>query len=260
MLLFATTLATSLLAGGISLEPAGLASFANNTLVVNPVTKPKNLGFGMQFSLGYLATHSATTSTSLNSELKLGYNTPLWQHRLDLQAITASTDGTTTAEQYFGAAQSNRLLTERSYVFGYLGYIHDRFSGYRYQSSAVVGYGFSVVKTETQKLSFELGLGYTRAEQITGDTESSAAARGRELYNWQFSKNGSIVESLTAEKSNFNLYSQFQLGVQAQLVNNLAFVLAYMAQHNSNVPAGTPQTTTTLSLSVQYTLGKIFGS
>lgn len=259
MILFATALATSLLAGGISLEPAGLASFANNTLVVNPVKKPKNLGFGMQFSLGYLATHSATTSTSLNSELKLGYNTEKWQHRLDLQAITASTDGTTTAEQYFGAAQSNRLLTERSYVFGYLGYIHDRFSGYRYQSSAVAGYGFSVVKTKTQKLSFELGAGYTRAEQITGGTESSAAARGRELYNWKFSKNGSTVESLTLEKSSFNLYSQFQLGVQAQLVNNLAFVLSYVAQHNSSVPASTPQTTTTLSLSVQYTLGNIFG-
>ncbi|MGA7964655.1 MAG: DUF481 domain-containing protein [Gammaproteobacteria bacterium] len=258
MLLFATTLATSLLAGGISLEPAGLASFANSTLVIDPVKKPKNLGFGMQFSLGYLATHSVSTSTSLNTQLQLGYNSELWQHRLDLQAITASTDGTTTAEQYFGAAQSNRRLTERSYVFGYLGYIHDRFSGYRYQSSAVLGYGFSVVKTKTQKLSFELGAGYTRAEQITGGTKSSAAARGRELYNWQFSKNGSIIQSLTLEKSGFNLYSQFQLGVQAQLVNNLAFVLSYRAQHNLNVPIGNPQTTTTLSLSVQYTLGNIF--
>lgn len=258
MILFAATLATSLLAGGISLEPAGLASLDNATLVANPAKKPKNLGFGMQFSLGYLATHSETTSTSLNSELKLGYNSELWEHRLDLQAITSSTDGTTTAEQYFGAAQSNRLLSERSYVFGYLGYIHDRFSGYRYQGSAVAGYGFSVVKTQTQKLSFELGAGYTRAEQVTGETESSAAGRGRELYNWQFSKNGSIVEKLTLEKSRFNLYSKFELGVQAQLVNNLAFVVSYRAQHNSSVPAGDPQTTTTLSLSVQYTLGNIF--
>jgi len=254
----AATLATSLLAGGISLEPAGLASFANETLISNPAEQPKNLGFGAQFSLGYLATHSATTSTSLNSELKLGYNTRLWQHRLDLQAITASTDGTTTAEQYFGAAQSNRLLTERSYLFGYLGYIHDRFSGYRYQSSAVAGYGIRVISTKTQTLKFEIGAGYTRAQEITGNTENSPAARGRELYNWQFSKNGTINESLTMEKSRFNLYSQFQLGVQAQLVNNLAFVLSYMAQHNASVPAGNPQTTTTLSLSVQYTLGNIF--
>lgn len=258
MIVIAATLATSLLAGGISLEPAGLASFANETLISNPAEKPKSLGFGAQFSLGYLATHSATTSTSLNSELKLGYNTKLWQHRIDLQAVTASTDGTTTAEQYFGAAQSNRLLTKRSYLFGYLGYIHDRFSGYRYQSSAVAGYGIRVVDAKTQTLKFEIGAGYTRAQVITGDTENSPAGRGRELYNWQFSDNGSIEQSMTVEKSRFNMYSKFQVGVQAQLVNNLAFVLSYMAQHNSSVPEGNPQTTTTLSISVQYTLGNIF--
>ncbi len=258
MLVLATTLATSLLAGGISLEPAGLASFANETLIANPAQKPKNLGFGAQFSLGYLATHSSNSTTSLNSELKLGYNTPLWQHRVDLQATSASTDGQTTAEQYFGAGQSNRLLSARSYLFGYVGYIHDRFSGYRYQGSAVAGYGVLAVQTKAQSLKFEIGAGYTRAESITGETSNSPAARGRELYNWQFSGNGSIEQSLTLEKSNFNLYSKFQVGVQAQLVNNLAFVLSYMAQHNSSVPVGNPQTTTTLSMSVQYTFGNIF--
>lgn len=258
MLVVATTLATTLLAGGISLEPAGLASFANDTLIANPSKKPKSLGFGAQFSLGYLATHSSNSTTSLNSGLKLGYNTRLWQNRIDLQATSASTDGQTTAEQYFGAAQSNRLMSKRSYLFGYAGYIHDRFSGYRYQGSAVAGYGVLAVKTKTQNLKFEIGAGYTRAESITGETRNSAAARGRELYNWQFSKNGSIEQSLTLEKSSFNVYSKFQIGVQAQLVNNLAFVLSYMAQHNSSVPFGNPQTTTTLSMSVQYTFGNIF--
>jgi putative salt-induced outer membrane protein len=258
MLALAAILTTSLLAGGIGSAPVGAIAFATRTLIAAPAKKSGNLGFGIQFSLGYLATHSATTATSLNSELKLGYNTPLWQHRLDLQAIAASTAGATTAERYFGAAQSDRLLTQRSYLFGYLGYIHDRFSGYRYQSSVVIGYGISVVKTKAQDLKFELGAGYTRARNIMGDSENSSVVRGREAYNWQFSQNGSIVQSLTMEKSRFNLYSQFQLGVQAQLMNNLAFVLSYRAQHNANVPAGTPRTTTTLSLSVQYTLGNIF--
>jgi putative salt-induced outer membrane protein len=258
MIALAAVLATGLLAGGSGLAPIGLTAVTTRTLIAAPAKKPKNRGFGMRFSLGYLATHSTTTATSLNSELKLGYNTRLWQHRLDLQAIAASTAGTTTAERYFGAAQSDRLLTQRSYLFGYLGYIHDRFSGYRYQSSVVAGYGISVVRTKAQGLKLELGAGYTRARKITGDSENSLVVRGREAYNWQFSQNGSIVQSLTLEKSRFNLYSQFQLGVQAQLMNNLAFMLSYRVQHNASVPAGTPRTTTTLSLSVQYTLGKIF--
>lgn len=241
-----------------------MESLANATLIGNPVQKPKNLGFGGQFSLGYLTTHSSSSTTSLNSELKLGYNTPLWEHRLDLQATSASTDGQTTAEQYFGAAQSNRLLSKRSYLFGYLGYIYDRFSGYRYQTSAVIGYGVGILKTKAQHLKLEIGAGYTRAQTnpdtlgVPANTNTSPAARGSERYSLKFSKTAAINQTLTLEKSNFNLYSQFQIGIQAQLVGNLAFVLSYMAQHNSNVSRGLPQTTTTMSISVQYTLGDIF--
>ncbi len=257
-LFVAAALATSLLSGAIDLGPAGLATFANDTLIQNPGQKPKNLGFGLRFNLGYLATHSATTNTSLNTELKAGYNTPTWQHRIDLQAISSTTNGQTTAEQYYGAGQSNHLINKRSYVFGFVGYIHDRFSGYRYQASAVAGYGHRVIDTKNQLLKLELGVGATQAEQITGQSARSPAARGREIYHWQFSDNGVLSQSLTLEKSNFNLYSQFQTSVQAQLVSNLAFVISYSVQHNANVPSGSPQTTSAASVSVQYTLGSIF--
>lgn len=257
--LAAAVLATNLVAAGIDIGPGGIAGFADNSLIQNPADKPKALGFGANFTLGYLATHSADTTTSLNTELKLGYNTAKWQHRLDLQAISATTNGSTTAEQYYGAAQSNRLLTDRSYVFGYLGYIHNRFSGYRYQASEAAGYGNSVIQTKTQQLQLEVGVGATQAEQITGEIERSPVLRGVENYNWQFSGTSSLNQSLTLEKSNFDLYSQFQTKITAQLIGNLAFVVAFTVQHNSDVPAGSPQTTSSTSVSVQYTFGSIFG-
>lgn len=259
-LLLAATLATSLFGAGVNLGPAGLASFANYSLIEDPGEKPKDLGFGGSFTLGYLATHSDSTSTNLNTELKLGYNTPLWQHRLDLQAVSATSDGETTAEQYFGAWQSNRLLTQRSYLFGYLGYIHDRFSGYRYQASEVVGYGIHAIETETQSLKFEFGAGWTQARETgtntqAGVSKNSPAARARELYNWNFSSNSSLSQSLTLEKSSYNLYSKFDLKVTAQLVGDLAFVVGYSIQHNSHVTGGNPQTTSMVSVSVQYAFG-----
>ncbi|MGH8426428.1 MAG: DUF481 domain-containing protein [Gammaproteobacteria bacterium] len=256
----AAALATSLLTSGISLGPGGLANLADNTLIQNPGEPPKVMGFGGNFSLGYLATHSADTTTSLNTELKLGYNSENWQHMLDLRAISASTNDNTTAEQYFGAWQSNLLLSPRSYVFGYLGYIHDRFSGYRYQGSEVAGYGYSLINTKTQTLKLEAGVGATQAEQIGDGSQRSGVIRGVEEYSWQFSSTGSVGENVTLEKSNFNLYSQFQANVKAQLIGNLAFVLAYNIQHNSNVFMG-PQTTSFTSVSIQYAFGSsIFAS
>lgn len=256
----AMALATSLLGAGVNLAPSGLATFANDSLVSNPGEKPKKLGFGGSFDFGYLSTHASTTTSSLNAELKLGYNTPKWLHRLDLQAISAATDDRTTAERYFGAFQSNRLLSKRSYAFGYLGYIHDRFSGYRYQASEVAGYGIRVVDTKAQTLAFEIGAGFTQAKQIGGESKRSPAARASELYDWKFSDHGAISQSLIAEKSNFNLYSQFKTQLSVQLVGNLSLALAYAIQHNSNVTTGNPQTTSTTSLSVQYAFGQdIFG-
>lgn len=258
-ILVATVLATSLLGSGVDVGSVWLAGSVGQSLVKNPGKKSKALGFGGSFTLGYLATNSATTTTNFNTELKLGYNTPLWEHRLDLQAIGASTNGNTTAEQYFGAFQSNRLLSRRSYVFGYLGYIHDRFSGYNYQASEVAGYGIRMVNTRTQTLKLEFGAGFTQARQSEGANERSVAARARESYDWQFSDHGSVSQSLTAEKSDFNLYSQFQTKVTAQLVGNLAFVFAYTIQHNSTVTGDSPQTTSTTSVSIQYAFGSIFG-
>ncbi|MDN5863737.1 MAG: DUF481 domain-containing protein [Gammaproteobacteria bacterium] len=257
-LLLAAMLATSLVGAGVNLGPAGLASFANYSLIQDPEKQPENLGFGGKFTLGYLATNSMTSSTSFNAEVLLGYNTLLWQHRLTLQAVYSSVDSTTVAEQYFGAWQSNRLLSERSYVFGYAGYIHDRFSGYVYQGSAVVGYGIKALETKSQELKFELGAGWTRAKENGGSTLSSAAARLREIYSWSFGESSSLAQSLTLEKSSFNLYSRFDTKVTAQLIGNLAFVVAYTIQHNSHVTLGNPHTTSITSISLQYVFGGIF--
>lgn len=259
MVLAAAALATRLLATGVDVGPGGIADLADSSLIQTPAQRPKVYGFGADFTLGYLATHSAETTTSLNTELKLGYNSPKWRHRVDLQAIEATTNGTTTAEQYYGAAQSDRLLGTRSYVFGFLGYLHNRFNGYHYQTSEAIGYGNSLVDTNTQVLKLEIGIGATQAEEITGSSKRSALLRGVENYGWQFNSNGSISQSLTLEKSSFNLYSQFQTKLTAQLVGNFALVVAYTIQHNSTVPTGSPQTTTATSVSVQYSFGRIFG-
>lgn len=258
-LLVAAMLATTLVGAGVDLgPPAGMASFANRALVQNPGEKPQETGFGGKFTLGYIATNSQSTSESLNSEIKLGYNTAVWRHRLTLQAIYASTEGNTTAERYFGAWQSSRLLSDRSYVFGYASYIHDRFGGYLYQGSAVLGYGLRALATKTQELKFEFGAGWTRAKQASGPTQNSGAVRLREIYTWNFSDSSSLSQSLTVLKSSFNLFSRFETRVTAQLIGNLAFVVSYSIQHNSHVTPGNPNTTSVTALSLQYVFGGIF--
>lgn len=262
--ILSAALMTSMLGAGINLGPNGLAYFSSSPLISKSLVKPKNLGFGVSATLGYLATRSSVNTTSLNAEVRLGYNTPTWEHRLELQAISASTDGQTTAQQYYLAEQSSHLLTRRSYVFGFAGYLHARFSGYRYQASEVGGYGIRWVNTNTQLLRTEVGLGMSQARTsgttIPEESKSGPAGRFRLLYRWQFSKDGAFHQSATVERSSFNTYIELHSKITAQLFNNIALSVGYTLQRNSSVPAGIPNTTSYTSVAVQYTFGSIFSN
>lgn len=261
--ILSAALMTSMLGGGINIGPNGVAYFSSSPLISKSLVKPKKLGFGVSATLGYLATHSSVNTTSLNAEVRLGYNTPTWEHRLELQAISASTDGQTTAEQYYLAEQSSHLLTKRSYVFGFAGYLHARFSGYHYQASEVGGYGIRWLDTDSQLLRTEVGLGMSQARTISGPTtlaESKAgpAGRFRLLYSWHFNKHAAFHQSMTVERSSFNTYVELHSKVTAQLFNDVALSVGYTLQRNSSVPEGTPNTTSYTSVAVQYTFGSIF--
>ncbi len=253
-----------LLNAGINPGPRGVGYFFMDKRLVTPALgPPKKLGFGASTTLGYLATHGAVATTSLNAEVKLGYNTPAWQQRLELQAIGAGTDGQTTAEQYYVAGQSNYRLGKRGYVFGFGGYLHDRFSGYRYQASEVGGYGIRWFDTRTQLLETELGLGVAQARTVAGpsqlaEAESSFVMRARVRYSWNFSRGGTFTQSVTIERTRFNTYTKSVSKATAQLFGNVALAIGYTLQRNSNVSPRVPNTTGYTSIAVQYTFGPIF--
>lgn len=252
-----------LLNAGINLDSGRDIYFADKKLISPSLKPPQKLGFGASTTFGYLATHSTVGTASLNAEVKLGYNTPAWRQRLELQAISAGTDGQTTAEQYYVAGQSDYRLGKQGYVFGFGGYLHDRFSGYRYQASAVVGYGMRWFATKTQLLETELGFGAAQARTVTNPTQiaeskSSLVVRARLRYNWNFSNGGVFTQSVTIERTRFNTYTKSISKVTTQLFGNVAFAIGYTIQRNSNVSPGVPNTTSYTSIAVQYTFGPIF--
>lgn len=254
--LAAMALATGIVGGSTAFGQA-YTPLVGDPLITNPGAAPKKRGWGGNINLGYQNINAESSSTNLNLELGLTYDTANWQNRVDLKTLYATNNHTTTAEQYFGAAQSDRLLNKRTYIFGYLSYQHTRFTGYIYQASEAFGYGRKILNTATQSFKAEIGAGYTQARTETPESRHSAVLRFRAAYGWQFSSNGAFGESFSIERSSFNTYSRSETKVTAQLVTNIAFVVSYSIAHNSSVPPGTPNTTTSTAVSVQYSFGQI---
>lgn len=226
-----------------------------------------------------LVLNSGNTETSSGHGLfDVTRNLGAWAHNVSIAALWTADSFRTTAEKYFGAWQSNRSLNERSYLFGYASYDDDRFSGFDYQATASLGYGYRVIMEEKMNLTVEAGPGIRVSEAFTfatdaageniidmvdrigfpvktgtEDRETEAIARLAEAFDWQFSDNAKLFQELNIEAGSDNTVTRFLVGLETTVVGSIAMRVSYGIKNNSDVPAGVEKTDTETALTLAYT-------
>ena len=203
-------------------------------------------------SLGYLATSGNTDNSSLSTNFEVGYTAGNWVHTLTGSAFNASESNTTTAESYGAGWKSERNLSESNFLFGQLDYRHDRFSGYTYQFSQTVGYGWRILHTGAHTLGAEIGGGARQSETNAGMSANEFVVRGQGNYRWNFSETANFTFGLLIEHGDINTYTQSDLALRARIIGSLLLVASYTIKDNSEVPAGTENTDTFTALSLEY--------
>lgn len=212
-----------------------------------------NEGWQGSVSLGYLATTGNTDTRSLNAQALAAYKSGNWQDVLSLQALQASQNGTTTAENYDLNGQSDYSLTDKNYVFGMADYLRDTFSGYQRRTSEILGYGRRLLTTDTQQLDVELG-GGERQTRYTNDTsDSEFVERLAANYLWKFSEKSNFSENLSVEHGTNNTFTQSITALTTNLAGNFALSLSYTIKHNSTVLPTFKKTDTITAVSLVYT-------
>jgi len=111
---------------------------------------------------GLVFARGNSDTDSLNLKLEMSQEVNLWKHQLDMSVLRATTSGSTSADRYQTAWQSDYELSDRSFLFGGLHYDKDKFSGFDYQANATTGFGYKIVDTEQVKLAAQVGAGYRR--------------------------------------------------------------------------------------------------
>ena len=105
-------------------------------------------GLSGRVALGYLATSGNSESENLSLNFGGDYHGEIWHHNLEGRAIRASNSGVTTAEAYGLSWQSDRDLSEKSYLYARGAWDKDKFSGYDQQIRELVGYGRHFIDNE----------------------------------------------------------------------------------------------------------------
>jgi putative salt-induced outer membrane protein len=204
-------------------------------------------------SLGYLSTNGNTESNNGNASMEATWDLDgPWKHDWTALAISARTDGITTAESYSAGYKAQRDFSETSYLFFSADWRQDRFSGYDRQVSQAVGYGRRLLDTERHMLSLEGGAGAKQSDLITGEELDEPIVRGALDYLLAISDNSEFSQRLLIEQGDDNRYTESTTALKAGIVGNIALVFSFVIKSNSEVPVGIEDTDRFTTLSLEY--------
>ena len=204
-------------------------------------------------ALGYLSTSGNTDSTNTNASFKATWDRSRhWVHNWSALAISARTDGITTAEAYAAGYKGQRAFGMKAYLFTTGDWRQDQFSGYARQATEAVGYGSKLVTTDKQTLSIEAGLGKKQASLTNGTDVDENIVHGGLDYLLHLGETSEFTQKLLIEVGDKNHYTESTSAIKAKIRGNLALVASYVIKNNSDVPVGIEKSDRYTAISLEY--------
>ena len=187
--------------------------------------------------LGFVSTTGNTETTALNFKLNFVRTGPRWRHRFTGTALMTSEDGDNDNERYTVEVQSDRKLSEKSWMFGVFRWDADKFGSYDPQASLTAGYGRQLMKSEKHELKGEIGAGYKNlTERVSGDSSGEAIGRFLLDDSWQVFRTTLWTNRLLVEAGSSNTFTQFNSGLAVSMTERFALKLGFEVRHNTDVP------------------------
>ena len=203
--------------------------------------------------LGTIFTSGNTDTQSINGNFNAKHTGDVWDSMVKLEALTSKEDDVTSKEKYSVFTQFDRNFTERSYLAIVAQQERARFSGYTYQTSASVNYGYRAIKQDNMQLDLEAGPGFRRDKLKENDEiEEGAIARLALNYSWTISEGVKFIEIFSAEMGSDQSVYKSETGLQSQLSGSLATKLTYKVKYVEEVPAETENTDSEFGVTLVY--------
>ena len=211
--------------------------------------------------VGWVLARGNTETETANAKFDVARLLGKWKYSLGADALYGSSNGVGTAQRWEGHFQTDLKFSERSFWFGAVRYEDDRYSGFQYQSSFSTGAGHIFMKSDTNKLSAQLGAGVRelRPEElvhddtgrvvarIPGKSATDAVANAALSYEHSFNPSTKLIEAFLIESGQSNTMLKDSVSLQVKMGTKLALALGWQVNRNSSAPPGTLNRTDTLT-------------
>ena len=193
--------------------------------------------WGGEAELGIVSTSGNTETQTISAKAKAVNEREMWKHTARLEALNTEDGTTTTAERYLLSGKSNYKMSALDYVFASVNYEDDRFSGYDWRASEVLGYGRHVIAQEALSLDLEAGVGARQNKDNNGVDDSEGIVLLAGDLAWKISETSKLTEELKSEIGDEVTISKSVTGLKTQINGSLAMKITYTVKHVSKVPA-----------------------
>ena len=218
-----------------------------------PVSPEPLPAWGGSAELGTNTATGNTDTSSRNGVFSINRKGMAWDFIGRLDALYSEDEGVASKEKYYGSLQFNRKFSEHSYVAITVDQDRDRFSGYTYQTTASVGYGYRLVHTDLQHLDIEAAPGHRRDKlQDSQKVDEEDIIRLALKYSWKINEGTTFTQTANADLGEGNTIYKTETGLQSQLNGSLATKLTYQIKYVDDAPDDNKNTDTEFGVTLVY--------
>lgn len=231
--------------------------------------------WAVEVELGAIATSGNTEATSLHTKLDVKQNLAKFKNQYIISSLfkedeITQNDNTKvkekTADKYLLSAKSAYQLAnsdaDKSYLFGFVSYSHDKFGAYRTYETAALGYGDWLYSNEKVNWFAEAGPGYFRGEKVSEsddinnpylyEVEQGALLRVATQLEWKVTQTAVFKQIISVETGSDNTRSLSETSLAASISNAMQMKFAFAIASDSKVAEGKEKTDTTTSATIVY--------
>jgi putative salt-induced outer membrane protein len=229
----------------------------------------------VEVELGAIATSGNTQTTSLHTKLDIKHNLTKFKNEYIVSSLFKEDEVTQddnskvkekTADKYLLSVKSAYQLAasdeDRSYLFGFASYTHDKFGSYRAYETIALGYGDWFYSNEKVNWFVEAGPGYFRGEKVLEsddisapylyETEQGALLRVATQLEWKVTQTAVFKQIISVETGSDNTRSLSETSLAASISNAMQMKFSFAVANDSKVAPGKEKTDTTTSATIVY--------
>jgi len=215
---------------------------------------------------GFLDSHGNSDAESINGNVDLLRYDGSWKNELYAGGLYGKSAGITSAERVEAHEQTNYTISGDLFAFGGARYEHDEYDGFEYQYTFTAGLGYKLLDTNSDKLTAQVGAGYTRLrpETIVKDADGAVISRtplnpeGEAIgtfgldYTHAFNKSTIFTNKLVIDAGSVNTNINDQLALTVKMSQKLALSVGYGIIDNTKPAPPTKNLDTTATVNLVF--------